>query len=539
VEAGKEKSLGQVLGQMEDFVRGLTLGQRGLLAFGALAVGLTLWFFVRMIGEPKFTTLYSGLRAEEAQTLAARLAAKNISYQLTSDGGGLQVPADKLDAARLETAAQGLPRSARLGFELFDTPNWAGSEFTEKVNFQRALEGELERTLQTLSDVEAVRVHLVLPRESLFTEQEREAKAAVIVKTRGGRLSEEAQAAIPQLVASAVDKLRPENVTVIDADSNTPFVKSRTPGVSAAAYQLDQEMATTVVRTLEPVLGADHVRASVHVEYDASSSDNTEELYDPTATATLTSTKSEELAGGTQPGGIPGTASNIPGSTATATTAVATQAEQQSSRSESFTYAVSKTVRHTLQPAGRLKRITAAVVVDDAVEWKTENGQNSATRHKRTPEEMKEIEQLAQAALGIDTSRGDLLAVENISFREAPAEKIVPPTRVEKVERVLTNWSGALRYLGITLLFLAVYALVLRPVKKHALAAFQQLPGRLASAAAPAVAAGAVEGLGAGGGNDDARRAAQLKRQLTEKIKAEPASAGRLVQNWLQDGGTR
>ena len=125
-------------------------------------------------------TLYSGLRPEEAQALGARLAAKNIPHQISPDGGSLLVPEDKLDASRLETAAAGLPRSARMGFELFDTPNWAGSDFTEKVNYQRALEGELERTLATLSEVEAVRVHLVMPQESLFTEQEHEAKAAVI-----------------------------------------------------------------------------------------------------------------------------------------------------------------------------------------------------------------------------------------------------------------------------------------------------------------------------------------------------------------------
>src|SRR5882757_6670995 len=132
---------------------------------------------------------------------------------------------------RLGTAAQGLPKNARMGFELFDTPNWAGSDFTEKVNYQRALEGELERTLQTLSEVQAVRVHLVLPKESLYTEQESPAKAAVILKTRGGRLSDQAQLAIPQLIASAVEGLHPENVTVVDADTNTPLLRPAGMGV--------------------------------------------------------------------------------------------------------------------------------------------------------------------------------------------------------------------------------------------------------------------------------------------------------------------
>ena len=129
------------------FFRGLSLQQRLLVGGGAALVAATLWVFVILLGQPKYVTLYSGLRPEEAQALGGRLAAKNIPHQISPDGGSVLVPEDKLDASRLETAAAGLPRSARMGFELFDTPNWAGSDFTEKVNYQRALEGELERTL--------------------------------------------------------------------------------------------------------------------------------------------------------------------------------------------------------------------------------------------------------------------------------------------------------------------------------------------------------------------------------------------------------
>src|SRR5437763_1037752 len=133
--------------RLKQFLQGLALNQRLLLMGGAIVVGAVLWLFVALLGSPKYVTLFSGLRAEEAQNLASRLAAKNIPHQISPDGGSLLVAEDKLDAARLETAAAGLPRNARLGFELFDTPNWAGSDFTEKVNYQRALEGELERTL--------------------------------------------------------------------------------------------------------------------------------------------------------------------------------------------------------------------------------------------------------------------------------------------------------------------------------------------------------------------------------------------------------
>ncbi len=523
--------------QVLEFLRGLTLQQRLLLAGGTVLVAGTLWLFVTLIAKPKMVTLYSGLRPSEAQNLVSRLAVKNIAYEMSADGGALLVPSDRIDEARLETASQGLPRNARMGFELFDTPNWAGSDFAEKVNYQRALEGELERTLQTLAEVEAVRVHLVLPRESLFLEREQEAKAAVILKTRTGRLSEQAQQAIPQLVASAVDRLRPENVTVVDADSNAPLLHAH-GGAAGSGYDLDEELGRTLLRTLEPVVGADHVRASVHVEYDLGSSEDTQEIYDPKGTAATALQRSEESAGGGAPAGIPGTASNVPGA-ATVGNVPLPGADQSSSKSESSTYAVSKSVHHSIQPAGRVRRLAAAVLVDDAVEYSQQNGQSTSTRRKRTPEELKEIEKLASAAIGIDTQRGDLLAVENLSFQSEPVERIATPGKWERWRKILEQWAGALRYGGVGLLFLVVYFLVLRPVKKQILHSFRQLPARL-SHASQALGGGVTAGMPGAlenpelAGLDQNKRGSQLRRELTDKVKGEPAAASRLVHTWIR-----
>ncbi len=535
--AEANKSFGEALSQVLRMWGGLSLRQRWLLGGGAVLAGATLWIFVALIGKPKMVTLYTGLKPGDAQSMGTRLAAKNITYELSPDGGTLLVAADQLDASRLETASQGLPRNARLGFELFDSPNWAGSDFTEKVNYQRALEGELERTLQTLGEVESVRVHLVLPRESLFTAQERQAKAAVILKMRGGRLSDPAQQAIPQLVASAVDGLRPENVTVVDADSNTPLLHARA-SAGANSYNLDEELAKTVVHTLEPVVGAEHVRASVHVEYDLSTSENTEEIYDPKTTAALTQQKSEENAGGPGAAGVPGTASNLPGGTVPVTSL---NADSQSSRSESATFAVSKSVRHTLQPPGQVKRIAAAVLVDDAIDTVEKDGTKTEVRRKRTPEEMKEIEQLATAALGLNSQRGDLLALENLSFQQAPQETLQAPTKVDKVRTVVTEWSWMLRYLGVGALFGIVYLLMLRPIKKQLVTAFRELPGRLAQSQ-PALGQAGGHGSPAmeielPSASDNSRRATALKKQLTDKVKAEPAASSRLVQSWIREAG--
>lgn len=534
------KSFGQAVAQTGELLRGLTPGQHLLLAGGTALVALTLWVFVGLLGKPRYVTLYSGLKPAEAQSLGSRLAAKNISYELSPDGSSLLVPSDQLDASRLETASQGLPRNARLGFEIFDTPNWAGSDFTEKVNYQRALEGELERTLQTLSEVEAVRVHVVLPRESLFTEQEQAAKAAVIIKTRGGALSEQSQRAIPQLVASAVEGLRPESVTVVDADSNTPLLHTHGSVNAQGGYDLDEELQKTLLRTLEPVVGEGHVRASVHVEYDLSTSDDTEEIYDPKTTATLTQQKSDENAGGSGPAGVPGTASNLPASAAAKPAVIAN--DTQSSHSESATYAVSKSVRHTMQPPGRVKRISAAVLVDDAVETASNNGAKAQSRRKRTAEEMKDIEKIAAAAIGLDTQRGDMLAVQNLSFQELPVEKPVPPGMLESARKLAVEWAGLLRYAAIFVLFLIVYGLILRPVKKQVLATWRELPARVAektkqlgkAASAAAVTTAGVE-IELPPGTEQARRATTLKKQLADKVRTEPAAASRLVQTWIRE----
>src|SRR5260370_21628299 len=172
----KPQSFDDVMHRLGEFFKGLSFQQQLLMLIGAALVGGTLWVFVALLGQPKYVTLYSGLRPEEAQALGGRLAAKNIPHQISPDGGSLQVPEDKLDASRLETAAAGLPRSARLAFALFDTPHWAGADFPEKVNYQRALEGELERTLATLSEVQAVPGQLGVPPGSPFTEPEHAAQ---------------------------------------------------------------------------------------------------------------------------------------------------------------------------------------------------------------------------------------------------------------------------------------------------------------------------------------------------------------------------
>lgn len=540
------------LSQIQAFLKGMTLRQKFVLVVSAALVVGTLWLFVRLIGKADYKPLYSGLTASEAQSIARRLSDKNIPYELSSDGTSLRVPADQLDAIRLDMAAQGLPRSGRLGFELFDKPNWAGSDFAEKVNFQRALEGELERTIQTISAVEAVRVHLVLSRESLFTERAREAKAAVMVKLRGRRLEEEAVFAITHLVSSAVDNLRPERVTVVNADGYVPLPVQGGSGVRGSRG-LDRTLARKLVATLAPVVGEDRVRASVTVEYDLSTSESTQETFDPARTVVVSTESFEERMTGAGPVGIPGTASNVPGEELADAQAAAMLGigEEQVQRSERRTFAVSKTTRHVLQPAGQVKRITAAVLIDDAVETRGSGRRAEEIRRKRTPEEMQQLEELARAAIGFDPDRGDFLSMQNLSFQTLPFEEPVPPTSLEKMLQLVERYMVVLRYLALGFLFILVYFLLLRPVKKEVLATFRKLPAQLKPSPQPKAALAAAAAGGELSSKPDeltsvnleqelnnttseVKRTVMLKRHLVDKVKKEPVGSSRLIQNWIR-----
>jgi flagellar M-ring protein FliF len=430
-----------------------------------------------------------------------------------------------------------------MGFELFDKPNWSGSDFSEKVNYQRALEAELERTIQTMSGVEAVRVHLVLPRESLFTDRERVAKAAVVLKLRGTRLNDQISTSVANLVSSAWDDLSPQNVTVVTTDGQMPGHGHDHRVGMEGMEELETTLAERIVRTLTPVVGNDHVKSSVTIDYDPTSADSTQELYDPNSTAVLSSQSSQETVGDLEPAGIPGTPSNAPSSPSNTTAATQAKAatSTQGIRSESKTFAVSHTTRHLLEPAGRVKRVAAAILVDDAVETTTESGKTAETRRKRTPEEMKQIEELAKAAIGFDSQRGDQFSLQNISFSTPQMDLPLPPGKLQRFVVFTEHWTGALRYVALSLLFLAVYLLILRPVKKHVFTILESTPQPALSGEAAALATmpinGGLSGLPSETGkgvSPEVEEAISLKKKLALKVKSDPQGASRLIQNWLR-----
>lgn len=576
--------------QLKSLAGGLTSKQRIGFAVSAVVVAVIVAVFVHLVAKPEYRMLYSGLDPSEGRSIARHLAAQDVPYELSSDGATLSVPSDQLNKVRFQLAEEGLPHTGQLGFELFDKPDWGSSDFVERVNYERALEGELERTIETIDGVQSARVHLALPQESLFTSQEQPAKAAVVLRIKGGSPSQDVLTGIQHLVASAVPHLSPSDVSVLNADGEMPF--SDTTAGPAGAHRLESQLDQRILETLAPIVGADHLRADVNVEPSLGTSDDTSEVYDPQKSAVLSYQRSGSSGGAAAAtaSGVPGTASNLPNGGQAPGTSLSSQLgisnpAGDGDMTESQTFAVSRTVSHHVQPAGSIRRVTAAVLIDNATQTVTQNGRTMTVSQPLPPAQLQQIRSLVMAAIGFDPNRGDQVTVENIPFQRAPEP---PPAQgLEKLKKFLPQFSGngvapgdLFRYAALALLFFVLYILILRPLRdqfvemmrssqmRAALAPstagdLAALDGGLAMDTGEALPGGAETAMLPGASLEQAgarqdsiemeaqlvkelnqtssevKRAVLLKKHLTEKVRQEPMTAGRIVHNWIRQRDER
>lgn len=538
--------LGDITRQAQQFWTSRSKRQKVLLAAGAGATVLLVSIFANMLGSPDYKPLYTGLEADDVQTLSAELDAQAIPHQTSTDGKTILVPADKLDVARMQTASQGTPHSGRMGFELFDKMSWGQTEFDEKVTYQRALEGELERTIATLSDVKSARVHLVMPTDSIYENQQRDGKASVILKLKGNNISKDAVQAVARLVAGAADGLKPEDVCIVDADTDKSLNLPHDGAMQGEG--LEASLTQRLISTLEPVVGVGAIRASVNVDYDQASSEESEEKYDPSVSALLSDQKSQDQAsGGALAGGVPGMASNVPAAKpkqstgAAASTAVAAaptptsmpQNPMQISTTENARYGVNRVVEHRVVPAGQLQHISAAILVDDAVVKTVRGGKVAFSHHARSQAELNQIQQLAQAVIGFDAKRGDTISVQDMPFASDADDASVPsPGLAEKVQRAVSDYSSLIRPGSLLALFLLAYLLVLRPIQKQVLGVPASHAASQAALERPAHAEQLA--LAASDTTDARQRAGELKEEAIEMITRKPTNTTRAVEAWLR-----
>jgi flagellar M-ring protein FliF len=426
------------MNQIRKLIASLTTRQQISIGAAAVLIGLGMWYLTHWNHERDFKPLYANLQAEDAGAIMQKLHEENVEYRVDETGGVLRVPAEKVAEERLKMASAGLPKTGRIGFELFDKSNFGLTEFAEQVNFRRAIEGELERSVSSLSEIERARVHISLPKDSVFLEAKQEAKASVVVSLRAGaKLSPQNGAAITYLVASAVDRLSPEQVTVLDTRGNLlirPKRASADPGAdqpeAALEYRqtMERDLVLKINSTLDPLLGAEKFRAGASVDVDYTSADQSEESYDPSHSAMVSAQKTEDLSGIVQQAGMPGTASNLPRPPAR----LPGSGGGTSRKTENITYQTSRTVRRTRIPQGTVKRMSLSVLVDQGIRWEGRGAKARRILLPPSPGKLKSIRELIAAATGFTETRGDQLTVETLPFEstlgiEAPADPVPPP----------------------------------------------------------------------------------------------------------------
>jgi flagellar M-ring protein FliF len=400
----------------------LSMRQRITILAVAMLVGAGLFSLVQWKKEADFKPLFTGLAPEDAAGIVQKLKENGAEYRLTENGGSVLVPTPRLNELRLTLAAAGLPKSGRIGFELFDKVNLGATEFTEHINYRRALEGELERTVMTLAEVEQARVHLTFPKESVYVEAQQPAKASVLIRLKPGkRLAPQNVSAIDHLVASAVEGLSPDAVTVLDMNGNllgkpkpAGSLDGQEPSAAMLDYrhQIEADLVAKIAATLGPLLGAERFRAGVSVDCDFNGGEQSEEIFDPARSVMLTSQRTEDGSGSTNAGGVPGTPSALP--------RPAPRSPGSSSRvtrsTENITYQTSRTVKKTRMPAGSVRKMSLAVLMDQDVQWEKDGAGFKRVLIPPSPEKLKIIRDLVAGITGFNQERGDQLVIETLPF---------------------------------------------------------------------------------------------------------------------------
>lgn len=412
----------------------------GLGAFGLLAIAIALFF---MGQQPDWKVLYNNLGDKDGGAIIAQLTTMNVPYKYTEGGGAIMVPADKVHDTRLRLASQGLPKGSVSGFELMEANRFGMTQFQERLTFQRGLEGELTRSIQSLSSVQAARVHLALPNQNGFFREQQKPSASVLLSLHPGRTLDKAQiAGIVHLVASSVPEMNPKAVSIVD-DAGT--LLSATPdGMAQGAdtqklqytQQIEQLYTRRILDMIEPLVGAGNVKAQVSADIDFSQAESTSEQHRPNQGGEPGAVRSQQIVeDGTpaqaQPAGVPGATTNQPPATGTAPIngaaaplGVASNADKAGNlRKESvINYEIDKTVRTVREASGTVKRLTAAVVVNHrSVTDKAGKVITTAI----PPEQLEQMTALVRETIGFNKDRGDSVNVVNAVFNiPKPAEEV-------------------------------------------------------------------------------------------------------------------
>ena len=454
------------------FLRGL--GASRLMAMVAVTAALIGFFaFVIMrVTTPQMTTLFTDLSVEDSSAIMKDLERQAIPYELRNDGAVIMVPKDKVTRLRMKLAEGGLPKGGGVGYEIFDKSDALGTtSFVQNINHLRALEGELARTIRAIDRVQAARVHLVLPERPLFSRETPEPSASIVVRVRGALEAQQIRA-IRHLVASAVNGLKPQRVSIVDEAGQLLADGAGGDGDNAVADErragLEKRMRNQVEAIVSSVVGAGRARVELSADFDYNKITQTSDKFDPEGRVLRSSQTREESSATAENSGQVTVNNELPGSQAKDNTPTAR--DQSKKTEETNNYEISRTTKTEVTEAGRVNRISVAVLVDGSY---SKNEKGEMVYQERSKDQLDRIAALVRSAIGFDQKRGDQVEVVNLKFAEAPA--VAPLAEPSGLLGMLQFTKDDVMYvieLGVMMLLsLVVLFMVIRPLVKRILAA--------------------------------------------------------------------
>lgn len=512
-------------------------GRRMLVGGVVLASLMAFAALIMLANRTDYRPLFTNLSTEDAGEIVKKLKESKTPYQIAPDGKSVLVPSDKVYELRLSLASEGLPQGGGVGFEIFDRKNFGMTEFVQKLNYQRALQGELARTISQISGVEQARVHLVIPEKTLFKEAEKPPTASVVLRMKGGKTLKDTEVqGVVHLVASSIEGMNADNVTVLDSRGK---ILSKGGGSSAdAAAKMTSTMQETqrnyernleerLQTLLDRVVGGGKTVARATATFDFKQVERVEEKFDPETIAVRSEQRSEEKAGGSSvASGVPGVQTNLGRTTPGAAGNVAGGGSRND---ETLNYEVSRSTSRTIEPVGTLSKISVAILVDGKYEAPAVVKDGQAAKPKyipRTPEELQKIEALVKGAIGFNAERGDQLSIQNIPFQD--------PEDAGGTAEASKWWSSPffLALFKNLLIGLGFVALMLFVIKPLITTLRTTKPPRMDIL--ETIAPEMQEKLSA---SERAQLAVQMQEQqdLMEKAKTNPYQVAQILSNWLTE----
>ncbi|MGO9481926.1 MAG: flagellar basal-body MS-ring/collar protein FliF [Candidatus Kryptoniota bacterium] len=511
--------------QLVTLVKKLPFTQKIGIGISIIASIIALVMLVTWANKPTYAVLFTNLEAQDASKIIDKLKQQSIPYELSDGGKAILVPKEKVYELRLQMAGQGLPQTSVVGYEIFDKPTFGMTDFTQKVNYKRALEGELERTILQLEEVEGANVHIVIPEKALFESEQKKTTASVFLKLKdGAQLNPGEIGGVQRLVAASVEGLDANDVTIVDSRGN--LLSRKSEGIDALTsdeYEIQNKVESYIANNaqtmLDGVLGPGNAIVRVNAQLDFNQVEKTTEEYDPNSVVLSEQTMQER--------------SPVPGDTSS----------NNSTRTNSVTnYDVGKSVEKIVGSTGGIKKLSVAVLVNGKYTAIEKGGESTVNYTPRTEQEITQLTNIVKTAIGFDNTRGDEVSVLNVPFENNDQSfmlKNMPGFKIQDYANKLVI-LGAM--IGAVIVFLSIFSKIKGRGSKGYEPVSVLSQGRpTPSLSTPSPAGGHTidykENIQAAEYSEDVLRANKIRDDVSSYIQNKPEDAAKLLKVWLTEGG--